>query len=131
MDSPIHKTERFPFESLPRPEEQEPGVFSTPISSGPRLVGLEGEYIGTVYPIPGTVTQVGRSADNTVVLLADRRISRHHLLIEGEGGQYCLTDLGSTNGTLLNNERIPAHTPQPLLPGDVIQIGMCRFRFEA
>ncbi len=61
----------------------------------------------------------------------DRGIaSRHHATIQRSDGFYTLTDLGSTNGTLINGERITAFTPQRLRTGDHIKIGEVEIEFR-
>ncbi len=61
----------------------------------------------------------------------DRGIaSRHHATIQRERNFYALTDLGSTNGTLINGTRIDPFAPQHLRPGDVIKIGEVEMEFR-
>jgi hypothetical protein len=61
----------------------------------------------------------------------DRGIaSRNHALINRDGDYYPLTDLGSTNGTLLNGALVPQRTPQRLRPGDRIKIGEVEMEFR-
>lgn len=56
--------------------------------------------------------------------------SRNHASIQLDGDIYMLVDLGSTNGTLLNGTRVPAHAPQPLRKGDSIKIGEVEMVFQ-
>lgn len=56
--------------------------------------------------------------------------SRHHATIQLKGDVYILTDLGSTNGTLINETRVPPHAPQRLKPGDRIRIGEVDMEFR-
>jgi sulfite reductase alpha subunit-like flavoprotein/cytochrome b involved in lipid metabolism len=65
---------------------------------------------------------LGRALTNTVVL-DDPAVSRRHALIERVDGHLVLTDLGSGNGTYVNDERI---TRTPLRLGDRLQIGCYR-----
>jgi tRNA A-37 threonylcarbamoyl transferase component Bud32 len=61
----------------------------------------------------------------------DRGIaSRNHATIEREGDFYTITDLGSTNGTLVNGTLITARHPQRLRQGDRIKIGEVEIEFR-
>jgi pSer/pThr/pTyr-binding forkhead associated (FHA) protein len=61
----------------------------------------------------------------------DRGIaSRHHATIQRDGDFYTLTDLGSTNGTMLNNALIVPRVPQRLTQGDRIKIGEVEIEFR-
>ncbi len=72
-----------------------------------------------------TRTTLGRASSNNVVL-DDREVSKHHAEIICEGGSYVLCDLGSSNGTFVNGERILRHV---LESGDEVEIGGGRYRF--
>jgi pSer/pThr/pTyr-binding forkhead associated (FHA) protein len=52
-----------------------------------------------------------------------RIISRRHAQIEQEGDRFYLQDLGSVNGTRLNDQRIPPKERKPVWDGDVIEFG--------
>jgi pSer/pThr/pTyr-binding forkhead associated (FHA) protein len=73
------------------------------------------------------VTSIGRSTGNTLVL-DDDFASGEHALITLRGQQWWLEDLGSRNGTLLNN--IPLDTAAVVASGDIITVGRTRFRIE-
>lgn len=61
----------------------------------------------------------------------DRGIaSRNHAIIQREGDFYTVTDLGSTNGTMLNGLAIPARLPQRLRQGDRIKVGEVEMEFR-
>jgi hypothetical protein len=61
----------------------------------------------------------------------DRGIaSRNHATIQRDGDYYTLTDLGSTNGTLLNGSLVPARIPQRLRQGDRIKVGEVEMEFR-
>ena len=74
------------------------------------------------------VTTVGRLPELTITL-DDGNVSREHAKIEPGGGGYTVTDLGSTNGTLVNGIRTTA--PQRLADGDIVSFGSTHVRFEA
>ena len=63
--------------------------------------------------------EIGRECDGLV--LADERVSRRHLRIDYQGGRLLVTDLGSSNGTMLDGEPIDAQVA--LLPGGTITLG--------
>ncbi len=73
---------------------------------------------------------IGREPQNTLVL-ADDLCSRHHAQIERVEDGYQLTDLGSSNGTLLNGQRLVPQQSVPLEAGAQIKIGTAEWRFEA
>jgi predicted component of type VI protein secretion system len=75
---------------------------------------------------PAGVT-LGRSRQCDIVL-EDPNISRQHAEIRPRGGAWVLTDLGSTNGSLINGRRI--EHPEVVKPGDEIEIGTSVIRFE-
>lgn len=92
-----------------------------------RLVGIEGPYIGQVFLLAGTNLAVGREPDRDIVLSADTTISRNHARIVNENSEVVVYDNGSANGTYVNNLRI---SMQVLAPGDVVQFGNSKFRYE-
>src|SRR4051794_12719668 len=82
---------------------------------------------GTRHGIQGHCG-LGRAADNQVVI-RDNGVSRHHANIQPQGrAEFCLFDLNSKNGTLVNGRRIVF--PVILQSGDKIQIGEHTFMFQ-
>lgn len=80
---------------------------------------IEGPDSGKTFPLPGLEVFIGRHGQCEVVL-RDPEVSRRHLKIAlGEKG-WLLDDLGSTNGSFVNGQRI---THQSASAGDRIQIG--------
>jgi ABC-type multidrug transport system ATPase subunit/pSer/pThr/pTyr-binding forkhead associated (FHA) protein len=73
------------------------------------------------YVLSGRPVSLGRAADNAVVL-EDKSVSRYHARIEWVESQPHVTDLGSANGTIVNNATIVPNVPQGLKPGDNIGI---------
>jgi predicted component of type VI protein secretion system len=91
-----------------------------------RLVGESGSVAGTSWPIEVGIT-LGREAHNTIGMPDNKKASRDHAKVWKEGpGRYAVADLGSTNGTLVNDEKITRH---PLVDGDEIRVGEFTFRF--
>lgn len=67
-------------------------------------------------------TTIGRQVGNDLVL-GDQRVSRRHAVIECDDEACQITDLDSSNGTLLDGQRLPPNVPTPLKPGSALQIG--------
>jgi hypothetical protein len=84
------------------------------------------EWSGGVTPLTDHVITIGRSSDCSVVL-SDPNVSRKHAEIRHIGEGYSLIDLGSTNGTEVNGQRV-AETA--LMNGDVISVGQTKLTFE-
>jgi hypothetical protein len=70
---------------------------------------------------------LGRSRQCDVVL-SDQNVSRQHAEIRPRGGSWVLTDLGSTNGTVLNGRRVDR--PEVIKQGDQIELGTSVITFE-
>lgn len=80
------------------------------------------EYI---HKLTQSFITVGRDGDHAIVL-ADPEVSRDHLRLERKNGSWYVTDLGSTNGTILNNSLLPPHIPFEILPDSLLEIGSYR-----
>jgi adenylate cyclase len=82
---------------------------------------------GKSLPIEGTCS-IGRGTSNQLIL-QDERVSRQHAVIRtGEDGECWIIDLGSANGTYVNQRRVNA---QRLRDGDAITIGSCLIAFRS
>jgi len=73
-----------------------------------------------VFELTKEVTLFGRDVTSDIVL-GDTEVSRQHARITHTAGGYVLEDLGSTNGTFVNGERLIS--PRVLNPGDLIGFG--------
>lgn len=108
------------------PYDQPMGYPGSPQPVGMRNVRLvSGD--GRSYPLNIGSTVIGRG-DQATLRLPDVGISRRHARLDYDGTQVVLTDLGSTNGTMVNGQRISAVA---LNPGDMIQIGTTTLTFRA
>ncbi len=82
-----------------------------------RLIVRTGPNPGMVFDITKEITTFGRDVASDVVL-GDAEVSRQHARLTRTPGGYVLEDLGSTNGTFINGERLSA--PRVLRPGDLL-----------
>lgn len=124
---PSVKPARPPGSALSKRERPAGGAAPGP-DLGPVLRGLTGPWANKLYPLRGKLL-VGR-APPAAVLLEDDSLSRKHAEVErNPRGAVFLRDLGSSNGTLLNGERI-GQEPVELSPGDIIQFGMVEVVYE-
>lgn len=140
--SPIPSAPTGPVPGLPlAPGYGQPGQldpqqqFGPPVSSQPvapvqpvqgaraaRLIAADGRQFAIAF---GS-TVIGRG-EGAQVRLADVGISRQHARLDFDGNRVILTDLGSTNGTTVNGNRINAVTLQH---GDVVQLGTTTLTFR-
>ena len=98
-----------------------------PDTMGHYLVMVESAGPGSRVEIGATPVTIGRHPEQTLVL-ADTQLSRRHARVSLVNDQAMVEDLGSTNGTFVDGERITA--PWMLVAGSVLRIGGCRLRYE-
>jgi pSer/pThr/pTyr-binding forkhead associated (FHA) protein len=89
------------------------------------LVVTSGDHHGTRFRLNENETTIGRGGDNDVVI-DDDDVSREHASVRLSGNDWYLTDLDTTNGTLVNEHRISRHK---LHSGDRIVIGRTNLAF--
>ena len=82
---------------------------------------------GRTIPLDKPVISLGRSLDNDVVI-EDKRVSRRHAQIRLMQDAFCLYDLASANGTMVNGQEVDQTV---LRNGDVISLGGVECRFQA
>ncbi len=94
----------------------------------PRLVveRAPGHEPGMIYDLDADIV-LGRG-DRAEIRLEDPFASARHARVFERGNIVVIEDLGSTNGTYLNEELL--QTPRPLHPGDRVRIGDSEFAFE-
>ena len=98
------------------------------LGTGGALLVVErapGHQSGMRYDVSGGAI-LGRG--DVEIVLEDPFASTRHARIERQGGAVVLEDLGSTNGTYLNEELLSG--PQPLHSGDRVRIGDSVFTFQ-
>jgi hypothetical protein len=111
------------IQKIPDPSGNETGDATLQINSRTPLWELKPLGTGSKITIRDSV-RVGRSPDNQLVL-SETSVSRSHCLLEIIDGACWITDLGASNGTLVNGKRI--NLPTRLNDKDRVQLGILKF----
>lgn len=85
-----------------------------------QLVVEQGTLAGQVFTLREQAIEIGRARENDLVL-PDQGVSRRHVRIERSPEGWVLADLGSTNGTIVNENQL--QRGHLLRPGDRVQLG--------
>ncbi|NEG90481.1 FHA domain-containing protein FhaB/FipA [Bifidobacterium aerophilum] len=108
----------------------------TPVAERPNaasdltlLVIIDGPLAGASVPLSGSSITIGRAASNTLVL-EDEFASSHHARVYKDPvtGSWAIEDLGSTNGTVVNGQRI--NSPTILSARVPVRIGATTFELR-
>jgi len=91
-----------------------------------RLVLLSEGFAGRTYELKVDRTTVGRVSDNAFEI-PESSVSNHHAKILLRGNDVIIKDLGSTNGTFINGEKI---TEAVLKPGQTLKFGTVELRLD-
>ena len=86
-------------------------------SAGTTYIVFQGRQV----PLVGRI-RLGRDKANDIIL-DDKLVSRRHAVIQKIKDEYFLEDLGSTNGTLVNGQRVPPRSYVRLAMTDTVVIG--------
>lgn len=106
-----------------RREEDEPTQAAAPVRDWIPVLDLEGER----FSINAESIVLGRSAEADITV-EDTGVSRRHLEIRRQGEHFVAVDLGSTNGSYVDGERVIGRTE--LVNGSVITMGRTRITFR-
>lgn len=104
--------------------EQQQQTYDGP--SRGKLVVLAGPLAGQTFPLIDDVTTIGSMKGNTIVI-ADGSVSRRHAAIKIDQMRYEVADMNSTNGVLVNGQRIHKVF---MRDGDRVQIGTTELQFN-
>jgi pSer/pThr/pTyr-binding forkhead associated (FHA) protein len=97
-------------------------VLRSSVLAAPARLVVDGREI----VLRRAVTTIGR-ADDQVVVLDDPSVSRRHAEIRVVGAEAHLVDVGSSNGVVVNDQRVGATA---LADGDVIRLGGCELVYR-
>jgi diguanylate cyclase (GGDEF)-like protein len=103
-------------------------VKREPLRSRPCLIQYTGDALGRRYFLDTPEVTIGRLPTNSIVI-SDPGVSRTHARCFVAGDVIALEDLGSRNGTFINDRRIQVRTP--LRDGDILRIGGVLLKFFA
>jgi hypothetical protein len=92
-----------------------------------RLYLSKGNPIGKIVELPTGTLTVGRAEDSDLII-ASTRVSRHHLDVINDGSRIVVHDRGSGNGTLVNGNRVSGKLE--VVAGDELEIGPLTFTVE-
>jgi pSer/pThr/pTyr-binding forkhead associated (FHA) protein/NADPH-dependent 2,4-dienoyl-CoA reductase/sulfur reductase-like enzyme len=91
------------------------------------LVGTARPMLGVWFALRDSGSTLGRDSA-CEVQLEDLTVSRRHATLDQSGGEWVIRDIGSTNGTWVNDERVPPHEVRRVALGDSVRIGRLEFR---
>jgi pSer/pThr/pTyr-binding forkhead associated (FHA) protein len=91
-----------------------------------KLVLLSAGMTGRTQELKAEKTTIGRVEDNSFPI-AEPSVSSHHCEILLRGNDVIVKDLGSTNGTFINGEKV---SESPLKPGQILRLGQVEMRLE-
>jgi predicted component of type VI protein secretion system len=93
--------------------------------SMPKLIVYNEDGSSVTHELTEETTSIGRLSDN-VIQIADASVSSHHAELVLNGESYLLRDLGSTNGTRVNDVQF---TEGPVKEGDHVRFGQIECRY--
>ncbi len=97
----------------------------------PKIIVSLPDGSAVTHELVDATISVGRLADNALQI-EDASVSSHHAeLTLGEGGDYVVTDIGSTNGTLLNGKEMAEGEGKRLQAGDKVTFGNVETSYES
>lgn len=103
------------------------GIITKTARSQPALIVIDGDDQGKRLTLSGKPTfDVGRSP-RTDLRLTDNKVSRRHCRIEERGKDHVIIDLNSSNGTVVNGDRVQKVT---LKVGDFIRLGFTMLKYD-
>jgi serine/threonine-protein kinase len=128
-------SERAPTSAMPEPPAPAPAY--TPEPPKPSQVGIDRLVIYAnnqptrTIVLDKNIYVIGRDAERDIQL-SGTKVSRSHAKLErGADGKFRITDLGSTNGSWLNDVILVANVPQVIEPGQTIRIGEHYLKIES
>jgi hypothetical protein len=109
--------------------ERRPAALSVTMAESKRQVQLpvvSEVYLGRLDAAHGIFPDLDLTADGGL----EGGVSRRHAKIHQRGNRFYIEDVGSANGTFLNDKRLTPYLPHPLNTGDRVQLGRLQLTVE-
>ncbi len=111
----------------PAPRPAQPAARQRTSKGDPRLILIQNGKPARTFPLSKDRVIIGRLGESDIVL-ADPGVSRRHAEVRAEDGQFVVADLGSTNGTMVNESTVGERILQE---GDRITVGRTVLEFRS
>lgn len=95
----------------------------------PKLVCLTAGFQDRVFDVKPEKATIGRLEDNTFAI-PEPSVSSRHCEVFAKGDDIVIKDLGSTNGTFINDNQLATDKEAPLRPGQMLRLGQVELRYE-
>jgi diguanylate cyclase (GGDEF)-like protein len=105
-------------------------ISDRPLNLDAALVVIYGEDLGRKFDLRNELTVIGRSS-KADINVDQESVSRHHAQISNTKHGVRIKDLGSTNGTFVNDQAVPQEQEWELRNGDLVKIGRTIFKYIA
>ena len=94
-----------------------------------KLTVLSEGFNGLSFEVKTEKSSIGRLEDNTFSI-PEASVSSHHCEVWTKGDDVVVKDLGSTNGSFINELQLAAEKEAVLRPGQILRLGQIQLRFE-
>lgn len=91
-----------------------------------KVQSINGPEDGKEHFLKKNINYIGRLDGNDIVLALDNQISRRHACIKVNSNEVWLEDMGSSNGTFVNEDRL--EEPYMLSPEEIFRVGKTYFQ---
>ncbi len=127
--APLDSIPTKEWETSPKAATKQPSgaVISLRILSSGETIDLN-DHTEVILGRTSKNQQVVPDIDLTAYKAFEAGVSRMHAAIKVEGSHVTVIDLASANGTRINGQLIEAHTPQPLMSGDILMLGKLKIQ---
>jgi pSer/pThr/pTyr-binding forkhead associated (FHA) protein len=108
------------------PKKFDPKKTYIGVGGGTPTISVSGQGINKTFELHKPTMTIGRKENNDIVIPV-QTVSGNHAILTNEGGNWFITDNGSTNGIIVNGNKVSKHI---LKQGDKIQLGGALITFN-